>query len=89
MPLQKKRKIQKRNCDAEIIFIRKCKRNKCLFKIIEHEMRMKMNGKNKVPIFINYERNNCKLEKKDEKHILSKFLSDYKFMSSFIRSLYD
>ena len=34
----------------------------CLFKIIEHEMRTKMNGKNKVPIFINYEKNNCKLE---------------------------
>ena len=28
-------------------------------------------------------------KQKYEKNILSKFLSDYKFMSSFIRSLYD
>lgn len=33
----------------------------CLFKIIEHEMRMKMNGKTKCQFFINYEEKKIQL----------------------------
>lgn len=47
-------------------------------------MRMKMNGKNKVPIFINYEKkNNCKLEETKKKEMRKIFcLNFYRIMNS-------